>query len=663
MTEQQECGPGRPAAPPSRWAALCTAPPGPSGVEALGAADPATMTGRDLLDAIVTSDRLISHLQARQASLLGAFAQPGRAGSVTKLVDELAHRGGLPIDAGARSRQGDPTDDDRHDESEHNQSGPAGAPQACAGTMSQAAAIGLATAEVAAALCTTAYGAACRISTALTLTQHLPDTLAAFTGGRIDRARALLICERTALLDPDLRSKVEAEVLPKAFNRSPSRLRPIIDRAVINADPDAAIKRRQKAIKDRHVRHAPEPDGMGSLHALLPAEAALGVWTLLDLLAGPRDPADPRPVGARRADALSGIAHELLTAGFCDITDQLPDLPEHEPVEPAPPIPFDDLGQSASAGGRSHGAPRDDRTRGAKSSNRSRRRRRSLTRHGRRPHLTVTMELTTLAGLDDQAAHLEGHGAITADLARSIAAAVGSLNAMLLHPTAGTALVVGATTYRPSQSTCDRVLAIAGTCRFIGCNQPAWRCDFDHHEPFDHDEPTRGGLTTEHNLDPLCRRHHLYKHHTGWVPDRRADHSIVWTSPTGRTYLDRPREYRNPTDPDEPCERVWDDARDPDSRPAAVRVAELITSTDEQDGPVRSWLLGALRDLPDAIVNDRAYLDAPASPAEELLTPGQLRWLAARATGGANDTRTQLSADAEPTNADTQADPTDPPPF
>src|SRR5664279_1304312 len=46
---------------------------------------------------------------------------------------------------------------------------------------------------------------------------------------------------------------------------------------------------------------------------------------------------------------------------------------------------------------------------------------RRATRQGRRPHLTVTLSATTLAGLDRLPGHLEGYGAITAETALMIA--------------------------------------------------------------------------------------------------------------------------------------------------------------------------------------------------------------------------------------------------
>ena len=64
---------------------------------------------------------------------------------------------------------------------------------------------------------------------------------------------------------------------------------------------------------------------------------------------------------------------------------------------------------------------------------------------------------------------------------------------------------------------------------------PARRCDADH--TIDH---ARGGPTTAENLALLCRRHHTLKHNTAWTVVQRAGGELEWTSPTRRTYVDRP---------------------------------------------------------------------------------------------------------------------------
>ncbi len=174
---------------------------------------------------------------------------------------------------------------------------------------------------------------------------------------------------------------------------------------------------------------------------------------------------------------------------------------------------------------------------------------RMLTRHGRRPHLTVTGAATTLAGLDELPGQLDGHGAITAPMLRAIAASFATLTAITLDSATGAATGIGALTYRPRQHLADQVTTLAGTCRTPGCRQPAWRCHLDHLQPFNHQQPAAGGPTTLHNLHPQCAFHHLLKHHSNWTPQLQPDLTISWTTNTGHTATSHPREFTTPGQP------------------------------------------------------------------------------------------------------------------
>jgi hypothetical protein len=178
---------------------------------------------------------------------------------------------------------------------------------------------------------------------------------------------------------------------------------------------------------------------------------------------------------------------------------------------------------------------------------------RGLSRHGRRPHLIVTVGMSTLAGLDRLPGQLAGHGAITAELARNLAEAYQTVTQLGINPDTGTAGAVSHTVYRAGQQTADQIAALAGSCRFPSCRQPADQCDIDHRVPFDHADPAAGGKTNLWDCDPQCRRHHLFKTHAHWLAEGRPDRCIQFTSPTGHSYLTRPHEFtlpRETTDPD-----------------------------------------------------------------------------------------------------------------
>jgi hypothetical protein len=69
--------------------------------------------------------------------------------------------------------------------------------------------------------------------------------------------------------------------------------------------------------------------------------------------------------------------------------------------------------------------------------------------HGQRPAINVTVSLGTLLGCDDQPAHLDGYGPITAALARRLAADQTGSWRRLVTDENGRLLDYGRKTYRP----------------------------------------------------------------------------------------------------------------------------------------------------------------------------------------------------------------------
>ncbi len=298
------------------------------------------------------------------------------------------------------------------------------------------------------------------------------------------------------------------------------------------------------------------------------------IFQISDLLATTTagTPNDPRGIGARRVDALVDIAEHLLTHGHLDLTDYLGRNPTSANSTSATSEPDRDGGSSSSSSSssepdRDHGTGSEpDHDHGSGSGSGSEpdadpppghpmtttgtpgtpNRRRVLTRQGRRPHLSVTIALSTLTGQDDLPGRLQGFGAIPAGLARAIAASAATITALLTDP-AGTVTTAGALTYRPHQDLRDTTAALHPTCRFPSCRQPAWRCDIDHEKPFDHHHPNRGGTTTTDNTGPLCRRHHLYKHHSEWrIHHDPTQIGVHWSSPTGHKYTTNGRQIAAP---------------------------------------------------------------------------------------------------------------------
>jgi hypothetical protein len=89
--------------------------------------------------------------------------------------------------------------------------------------------------------------------------------------------------------------------------------------------------------------------------------------------------------------------------------------------------------------------------------------------------------------------------------------------------------------YVPSQALTDFVRCRDLTCRFPGCDRPAVRCDVDHTIPYGD-----GGPTHASNLKCLCRLHHLIKTFWGWRDQQLPDGTLIWTAPSGHTYVTTP---------------------------------------------------------------------------------------------------------------------------
>jgi hypothetical protein len=92
--------------------------------------------------------------------------------------------------------------------------------------------------------------------------------------------------------------------------------------------------------------------------------------------------------------------------------------------------------------------------------------------------------------------------------------------------------------YTPSRALADFVRCRDLTCRWPGCDKPAYGCDVDHTVPY----PI--GPTHASNLKCYCRFHHLLKTFYcgvgGWREQQLPDGTLILTSPTGHTYTTKP---------------------------------------------------------------------------------------------------------------------------
>jgi Domain of unknown function (DUF222) len=355
--------------------------------------------------------------------------------------------------------------------------------------------------DVACALRLSTVTAADRLHLATELTR-LPATLDLLERGDITTHYARSLAEAIVGLDDASAAAVEQAVLPKATEQTLSNFRRSSKKAVLVAAPKPAAQAHDEAMTQRRVARTLVGDGMSEIWMLLPDTGASTFITAVDALACRVDRDEPRTADQRRADAVIQLAIDAL-----------------------------------------HGTSSGDLPR----------------EHRMRPTVQVTVALSTLLGLDDQPAELDGSGPIPASLARRIAADETGTWRRLVTDETGHLIDYGRTTYRPPKDLADHVIARDRTCRFPNCNRKAGRCELDHRRPWEN-----GGETNAANLDALCARHHHAKHEARWQPRRLEDGSTEWTSPTGHRYREPPATY--------PIDTTTD--ADPDANPVEQQTGD-----------------------------------------------------------------------------------------
>jgi Domain of unknown function (DUF222) len=179
--------------------------------------------------------------------------------------------------------------------------------------------------EIACALAESRWRADELMGTAGHLDSHLPGTKAALQDGVVSLGKARLIGNATGLLDPAEARAAEAGVLDRAASLTPGGLRAAIARAVMEAAPKKARKRRETAAKFARVERWAEDSGNASLAGrelppdqVLAADDRITAWArelkaagleggmdelraraYLDLLLG--QDSRPRPAGSSQA--------------------------------------------------------------------------------------------------------------------------------------------------------------------------------------------------------------------------------------------------------------------------------------------------------------------------------------------------------------------------
>ncbi len=330
---------------------------------------------------------------------------------------------------------------------------------------------------------------------------RMAATMAMLERGEITHQHVRALAEALVAFDDDTATSIESCVLPGAGSQSIATFRRRVNRAVMAAAPTTTEQQHRQAMAERRVAIRPAEGGMSELWALLPADGAMALKAVLDARAVRGAANDDRTADQRRADALVRLGVDALDA---------------------------DTLVGASCG-------------------------KLPSRHGLRPAVSVTVAMSTLLGLDEQPAELDGHGPIPAALARRLAADPTGTWRRLVTDELGRLIDYGRASYRPPAALAEHVIARDRTCRFPNYKRQARTCELDHRIAWQ-----SGGRTSETNLHALCPRHHHLKHETGWTCRASPDGSITWTSPTGHRYREPPDPYAVDTTTGRPNEAATD---------------------------------------------------------------------------------------------------------
>jgi hypothetical protein len=337
-------------------------------------------------------------------------------------------------------------------------------------------------AEVAAALRMSQGLAASQLRYARAMRERLPMLAEVFHAGDIDQRTFATIVYRTDLItDRDVLAAVDGQ-LARTVVRWPSmtrsRLAGHIDKIVATADADA-VRRRTERRTEREVWFADLEGGLSEIHGSLLSPDAHALDKRLTALAGTVCEHDPRTREQRRADALGALA-----AGA------------------------DRLGCRCE---------------------------RSDCAAGQRPAATavVIYVIAEQAMIDSRsgatASEVCADGLIAPELVAELAASaklVPLVHPIDAEPEPG---------YVPSKKLAEFVRCRDLTCRWPGCDRPAFDCDLDHTVPY-----ADGGPTHASNLKCYCRTHHLVKTFWGWRDQQLPDGTVILTSPSGKTYVTTP---------------------------------------------------------------------------------------------------------------------------
>jgi hypothetical protein len=328
--------------------------------------------------------------------------------------------------------------------------------------------------EVQAALHLTRRSSDIQVDLAYQLRERLPWVWEALHEGLIDLPRARILSDLTSPLPEELARQVTETVLERAPGLTTGQLRARLQRLIITVDPAAARERYEQKLEERRVFSEQGEDGTANLMGLNlpPAETNRAMRRINRLARALKARGDKRRIDQIRADILL----DLLT------------------------------GKGQPNGSCDTGV------------------------------VEIRVDMTTLAGIDDQPGEIPGWGTVIADVARQIVDEA-SDSEWRIVPVDENGQPVGVITTKRRPTTAQKRIVETRnpTCVFPGCRIPADQCDLNHEIPW-----AAAHRTTARDLGPLCRHDHINHHRHRWKLRQIRPGIYQWTSPLGHTYLTRP---------------------------------------------------------------------------------------------------------------------------
>ncbi|OBJ38966.1 hypothetical protein A5630_28360 [Mycolicibacterium mucogenicum] len=335
--------------------------------------------------------------------------------------------------------------------------------------------------EVAAALGVSRKRAQAQVERAVMLRTRLPKVAAIYAKGLIDAVLVAMIVARTDLIiDDDVAQQIDADLAAKivAWGRlSKPKMEQRIDE-IIAASDQAGVHPPKPPSQARYLDLRACGPGAASVCGTLDAATAAVLDAALDDLAKSVCRNDPRSHDQRRAAAIDALARGGRLRCACGQDD----CPATGAELPAATV-------------------------------------------GTRAVIHVIADPKTLDG--QAPGFLPGYGQIPAEQVAHLADGA-IIRQVEIPPDAAEPR------YRPSAKLAEFIRCRDLTCRFPDCDRPADACDIDHTTAYP------AGPTHPSNLKCLCRFHHLLKTFHGWRDQQFPDGTVVWTAPTGHTYITKP---------------------------------------------------------------------------------------------------------------------------